>query len=45
MKISLQDNNIELYSIHNEGKSIAPERTKKLKNKICDFNIKKCIYW
>ena len=35
MKSWLQDNGIELYSIHNEGKSVAAERfTTSLKTKI-----------
>ena len=35
MKSWLQDNNIEMYSIHNEGKSVVAERfIRTLKNKI-----------
>ena len=48
MKSWLQDNNIEMYSIHNEGKSVVAERfIRALKSKIYkthDFNIKKCVY-
>ena len=48
MKSWLQDNNIEMYSIHNEGKSVVAERfIRTLKSKIYkthDFNIKKCVY-
>ena len=41
----LKDNNIEMCSIHNEGKSVVPERfIRILKNKIYDSNIKKCVY-
>ena len=37
MKSFLQNNNIETYSTHNEGKSVVAER-------FIDFNIKKCVY-
>ena len=38
----LQDNNTEMYSTHNEGKSLLAERIIRiLKTKI--FNIKKCV--
>ena len=38
MKSFLQNNNIEMYSIHNEGKSVAAERfIGTLKNKIYNF--------
>ena len=38
----LQDNNIEMYSTHNEGKSLLAERIIRiLKTKI--FNIKNCV--
>ena len=44
----LQDNDIVMYSTHNEGKYVVAERfIRTLKNKyfqIHDFNIKKCIY-
>ena len=44
----LKDNDIEMYLIHNEGKSVVAERfIRTLKNKILqihDSNIKKCIY-
>ena len=40
MKSWLQDNDIEMYSTHNEGKSAGLERfTGTLKNKIYDFRI------
>ena len=35
LKKCLKDNGIEMYSTHNEGKSVVPERSiKTLKNKI-----------
>ena len=38
MESSLQNNNIEMYSTHNEGKSIVAERfIKTLKNKIYKY--------
>ena len=38
MKTFLQNNNIELYSTHNEGKSVAAERfVKTLRNKIYKY--------
>ena len=42
----LEKNDIEMYSTHNEGKSVVGERfIKTLKNKIYKyFNIKKCVY-
>ena len=47
----LEKNNIEMYSTHNEGKSVVAERfIWTIKNRIykhmsiCDFNIKKCVY-
>ena len=41
----LQNNNIEMYSTHNDGKSVAVERfIRTLKNKIHDFNIKNFVY-
>ena len=34
----LKDNDIEMYSIHNEGKSVVPERfIRTLKTKICKY--------
>ena len=37
-KIWLKDNDIEMYSIHNEGKSIVAERfVRTLKTKICKY--------
>ena len=41
----LKDNHIEMYSIHNEVKSVIAERfIRTLKNKIYHSNIKKCVY-
>ena len=45
----LKDNNIEMYSIHNDGKYVAVERfTRTLKTKIYEYmiltNLKKCVY-
>ena len=41
-----RSNDIEMYSMHNEGKSVIAERfITTLKNKIFDFNIKKHVYW
>ena len=42
-----QDNDIAMYSTHNEGRSVVPDRfIRTLKNIICkhDFNIKKYLY-
>ena len=47
MKSWLEKNDIEIYSTHNEGKSVVAERfirTIKKKLQIHDFNIKKCVY-
>ena len=50
MKLWLEKNDIEMYSTHNEGKSVVAERfIRTLRNKICkyiiyDFHIKKCVY-
>ena len=47
MKSWLEKSAIEMYSGHNEGKSIIAEiliRTLKNKIYIYDFNIKKCLY-
>ena len=44
----LKDNDIEMYSTHNEGKSVVAERlTRTFKNKIYKHMgcIKKCVYW
>ena len=45
----LKDNDIEMYSIHNEGKSVVAERfIRTLKNKIYKYMTsisKKCLYW
>ena len=47
MKSWLQDNNIEMYSIHNEGKFVVAERFfRTLKNKIYKYILhyqKMCI--
>ena len=40
MKSWLQDNNIEMYSSHNEGKSVIAERFIKM----YDFSFRKCVY-
>ena len=46
MKLLLQDNDIETYSTHDEGKSVASERfIRILKDKILEFSIEKCVYW
>ena len=48
MKSWLKDNGIEIYSTHNEGKSVVAERfIKTIKTKIYKHlvNIKKCVYW
>ena len=38
MKSGLQDNNVEMYSIHNEEKSVAAERfIRNLKNKMYKY--------
>ena len=48
MKSWLQDNDIEMCSIHNEGKSVVAERfVRTLKNKVHKYMtsyIKKCVY-
>ena len=46
MKSWLEKNNIEMYSTHNEEKSVVAERlVRTIKNKIMrDFNIKKFVY-
>ena len=47
MKSWLRDNNIEIYSTHNEGK-VAKRIIRNLKEwnlQIYDFSIKKCVYW
>ena len=48
MRSWLEKDSIEVYSTHNEGKSVIAERCIRiLKNKIykCDFSFKKCIHW
>ena len=41
----LKDNDIEMYSIHNEGKYVVDERfIRTLKTNIYDFGVKKCVY-
>ena len=49
MKSWLQDNNIEMSSVHNKGKSLVAERfTRTLKNEIYKSMIsisKKCVYF
>ena len=47
MKSFLQ-NDIEMHSMHNQGKSVTTERfIIRLKSKVraYDLNIKKCLYW
>ena len=47
MKSWLQDNDIEIYSTHNEGKSVAGERfIRTLKNKIYKYmtSVSKNVY-
>ena len=46
LKSWLEKNDIEMYSTHNEGKSVFAERfIRTLKNKIYnDFTLKKCLY-
>ena len=47
MRSWLEKDVIEVYSTHNEGKSVIAERCIRiLKNKIykCDFSFKKCFY-
>ena len=42
MKSWLQDNDIEMYSTYNEGKSVAAERfIRTLKNRICNYTTSK----
>ena len=46
MESFLQNNDIEMHSLHNEGESVVAERfIRTLKNKIYkyDFNIKICL--
>ena len=48
MKSFLQNNDTDMYSAHNEGKSVIAERfIRTLKNKIYihDFSFKICLYW
>ena len=48
MKSWLQDNHLEIYSTHNEGKSVFAERfIETLKKKFYKHhcNIAKCVYW
>ena len=42
MKSWLEKNDREMYSTHNEGKSVAAEQEQDLQ--IHDVNIKKCVY-
>ena len=47
MKSWLRDDDIEMYSTHNEGNSVVAEkfnRTLKIQYTIYDFSIKKCVY-
>ena len=49
MKSWLEENDIEMYSTHNEGKSVVAERfITTLKNEIYNYMTsmsKKCVYW
>ena len=49
MKSCLPDNDIEMYSTNNEGKSVVDERfiriLKKKKLRIYEFSTKKYVYW
>ena len=45
MRLWLQDNNIDMYSISNEGKSVVAENTIGTLIVIYALNFKKCIYW
>ena len=52
MKSWLEKNDIEIYSTHNDGKSVVAERfIRTLKNKNYNYMtsknvvIKKCLYW
>ena len=40
----LKDNDIEMYSTHNEGKSVVAERSISKIVLLLKFNIKKCVY-
>ena len=46
MKLFLQNNDIEMHSMYNEGNSVTAEKyIRTLKNKTYEyFNIKKCVY-
>ena len=45
MKSWLEKHDMEIYSTHNEGKSVVAERfSRSLKKIINTFNIKKCVY-
>ena len=47
VKLWLQDNDIEMYSTHNEGKSVVPERfIRTLMSKIYKYvsSVTKCVY-
>ena len=48
MKSWLQDNDVEIFSTHNESKAVVVERfIRTLNNKMYkyDFNVKNCVYW
>ena len=48
MKSWLQDNDVEIFSTHNEAKAVVVERfIRTLNNKMYkyDFNVKNCVYW
>ena len=44
MKSWLQNNHIEMYSTHNEGKSVVAGRFTRTNLQIYDFSIRKCVY-
>ena len=44
MKSFLQNNDMEMYSVHDERKSAVAERFIKTLKKIHDFSIKRCLY-
>ena len=47
MKSWLQDNDVEIFSTHNEAKAVVVERfIRNLNNKMYkyDFNVKSCVY-
>ena len=45
MRSWLRDNDIEMYSAHNEHKSVVSEDFRKQNLQMYDFSIKNCVYW